>query len=93
MVILTRLLNHSTAKQLQRTAEQTHYSGSVLLTHTNTQDSTVTHGDFEIAHGLIQCILHGKRATNEGSGGVEFKKEVRWRKKPQERIWMWTEIV
>lgn len=36
LVILTSLQDHSVAKQLQRTAEQTHYSGSLLLTHTHT---------------------------------------------------------
>lgn len=35
LLILTILLDHSMAKQLQRTTEQTHYSGSVPLTHTH----------------------------------------------------------
>lgn len=62
------------AKQLQRTAEQIHYSGSVLLTHTHarTQDSTMTRSDSEyyMTHYSIHSV--GK--------GQQMKEVVEWNK-------------
>ena len=76
--MLTSLLAHSTAKQLQRTAEQTHYSGSLILTHTHTCKDTRSRPAVTSENQTTLFTISGKGQRMEELLDIESQKKY-WR--------------